>query len=189
MPTPFPEHRGVRLSRRAVLSAMAVSLSPSLLACTAEPRQRREDPAPVEPEVDADVALAAEALTQQRTMIDLISASQERHPRLARLLGPLLTAHDAHASLLAEAAPDDESEQPSPSATPESDRRTRVARNPARAVDDLVRAERALVVATKRHAFRARSGAFARVLAGMAAAAAQNATLLESASAPGRRSS
>lgn len=186
MPTPFPEHRGVRLTRRAALSALVVSFSPAAVACTAGSPRRRENQVPAEPEVDPDVVLAAEALLQQQTMIELLSASRERHPRLARQLGPLLTAHDAHASLLAEAVPD-EGSGPSPSATPGGDRRTRVARNPARAVADLARAEWALVAATKRHAFRARSGSFARVLASVAASAAQNATLLESTPPPGRR--
>jgi len=45
----------------------------------------------------------------------------------------------------------------------------------------VARAERELGTTLKRHAFKAESGAFARVLGSMAAAAAQNAAVLDTA--------
>jgi hypothetical protein len=55
----------------------------------------------------------------------------------------------------------------------------------ARALRQVVTAERDLALATKRHAFRAQSGAFARLLGSMAAAAAQQEAVLATAPVPG----
>lgn len=182
MPTPFPATPGPRLTRRAALGAVAGG---ALAACTPPERglRRREGrPEPVEPEVDPDVAVATEALAAQRAIIDLVRSTQERHGSLRKRLAPVLAAHEAHAALLSDAVPVEAS--PSPSAAPSTsgsaspDRRTAVPRDRARALEHVVTAEQTLATTTKRHAFKARSGAFARVLGSVAAAAAQHAVLL-----------
>jgi len=148
------------------------------------------------------VAVAAEALTNQQQMLDLLAVTGERHGRLAGLLAPVVAAHEAHAALLADAVPEDDSSagsttspspspdgqsspgpstSPSPSPDSSEDRRTAVPDDPAGALARVVAAERELTTATKRHAFRAQSGAFARILGSMAAGAAQHANVLASA--------
>lgn len=191
VPTPSPATPGPRLTRRAALGAVVAG---GLVACTPPRRgvRRREGlPEPVEPEIDPDVAVATEALAAQTAVIELVRATEERHGSLRERLGPVLEAHEAHAALLSDAVPSGASAAPSPSpsasdsASPAApgDRRTRVPGDPARALRQVVAAEQTLATTTKRHAFRAQSGAFARVLGSMAAAAAQHAVVLEAASA------
>lgn len=182
MPTPSRAVLGATLSRRAALAGLAAGVAGSLVGCTPRGVKREEDPEPVEPEVDPDVAIATEALTAQQSMIALITATQARHRRLERRLAPLLAAHEAHAALLADAVPD-QPDQPTPTASatvpaPTETPGNRVPRDPARAVRALASAEQELVTATKQHAFKAQSGAFARVLGSMAAAAAQHTAIL-----------
>lgn len=201
MPTPSRAPHGARLSRRAALASVAALAGGALVGCTPDRKQRpREaEPAPVEPKVDPDVAVAAEALANQERMIDLLTATGERHGRLVELLAPVVATHEAHAALLADAVPDEESPATSPS--PSSDgqssagaatspspapdsseaRLAAVAGNPVRALAQVAAAEQELTTATKRHAFRAQSGAFARILGSMAAGAAQHADVLASA--------
>lgn len=201
MPTPSRAPHGARLSRRAALASVAALAGGALVGCTPDRRQRRReaDPAPVEPKVDPDVAVAAEALANQERMIDLLTSTGERHGRLVELLAPVVATHEAHAAMLADAVPDDESPATSPSSSSESESpgssatspspapdssdggRTAVAASQARALAQVVAAERELTTATKRHAFRAQSGAFARILGSMAAGAAQHADVLASA--------
>jgi len=189
VPNPSPATPGLRLTRRAALGAAVATVTGGLAACTPERGIRRRDgaPPPVEPEVDPDVAVATEALAAQTALIDLVRATQERHGRLTEALSPVLEAHEAHAALLSEAVPSGESESPatsasaSPSPATPGERRTRVPRNRARALQQVVTAEQALATSTKRHAFKAQSGAFARVLGSMAAAAAQHSVVLQSA--------
>lgn len=198
VPTPSPATPGPRLTRRAALGAVVAG---GLVACTPPRRgvRRREGlPEPVEPEIDPDVAVATEALAAQTVMIELVRATEERHDSLRGRLGPVLAAHEAHAALLSDAVPSEASATPSPPPSPSpsasgsasatspaapGDRRTRVPGDPARALRQVVAAEQTLATTTKRHAFRAQSGAFARVLGSMAAAAAQHAVVLEAAPA------
>jgi hypothetical protein len=177
------------MTRRGVLAAAAGLAASAVVGCTPERQRRRgeEPPEPVEPEVDPDVVVAAEALANQEQILDLLGATGERHPGLARRLAPLVAAHEAHAALLADAVPPDvaagpttsPTTSPSPTSGPDADP-TRVPRNRARAIDRVIAAERELATATKQHAFRARSGGFARLLGSMAAAAAQNEAVLAS---------
>lgn len=166
---------------------MTAAAGVAVSGCTADqPRRRRQaEPAPEEPQVDPDVTVAAEALANQREMLDLLAATRKRHRRLSRRLAPVVAAHEAHEALLAEAVPKGLSASPttSPSPSPDGSARTRVPRNRARALDLVAQRERELTTATKRHAFSAESGAFARLLGSMAAAAAQHATTLSEGSA------
>jgi hypothetical protein len=193
---PIPSSRaatGARMSRRGALAAAAGLAASAVVGCTPERQRRRgeEPPEPVEPEVDPDVVVAAEALANQEQILELLGATSERHPGLAQRLAPAVAAHEAHAALLADAVPPDveadlttsptpiPTTPPSPTSGPEA-APTRVPRNRARAIDRVVAAERELATATKQHAFRARSGGFARLLGSMAAAAAQNEAVLAS---------
>jgi hypothetical protein len=186
VPTPSRALTGVPLSRRAVLGTVAAVAGAALAGCTPERQRRRgeDPPEPVEPRVDPDVLVAAEALGNQQQMLDLLDATQQRHPRLTRQLAPVVAAHEAHAALLAEAVPADVSASPSTSPAPSPDGSATVPRKRRQALARVVAAERELATATKRHAFRAQSGAFARLLGSMAAAAAQHEVVLSTA---GRR--
>lgn len=183
---------GPRLSRRATLAALAAAGAALAGGCTSEgPRrrtQRSQPTEPTEPQVDPDVAVAAAALAEERTVLALVEATLERHAALATVLAPLVTAHEAHVALLADAVPADVSIAPSvtpgvpsgsPSGTPdETETALQVPRRAAVASAAVARAERDLSISHKQHAFSAQSGAFARVLGSMAGAAAQGATVL-----------
>jgi hypothetical protein len=155
------------------------------------------------PGVDPDVVVAGDTLAAERAMLDRVSATMARHTGLAPLLTPVAAVHQAHVELLTRAVPDSATSAASPSgsaspttsppgvptgptaassspsagsgATTET---VRVPRDPDRAVRDLARHEDALSLVDKQQAFTARSGAFARLLASMAAAAAQQAVVL-----------
>jgi hypothetical protein len=128
-------------------------------------------------------------------MIDRIDATVARHQQLAALLTDPRAAHEAHVALLRDAAPDEPapSRASSPGSSPsadapraeDTDRTPRAPRDPLRALRALARVEDDLALVVKRRAFAAESGAFARVLASMAASAAQHAVLLRAAPLPG----
>lgn len=150
-------------------------------AANAEERPDRLDP---------DVAVASMALANEQSALDAIEATGIRHPELAEILAPVIAAHSEHVRLLAEAAPATSapaadtgaaaSPSPSPSGPAEqSAHRYRVPREPQAALTSLSANEQALSTSTKRHAFVAKSGAFARLLASMAASAAQHAVVLD----------
>ena len=191
MPPSSRSLTGTRLSRRAVLGATAAVTAGALVGCTSdEDRPRRvTEPAPVEPSVDPDVEVAAEALADQQAMLDLLAATRERHRGLGELLAPVVAAHEAHVAMLSDAVPDKGAASPSPSPEGTSRRSTRVPRNSRKAVENVVTAEQELTTTAKRHAFRAQSGAFARLLGSMAAASAQYATVLGSAPSTGKEAS
>jgi hypothetical protein len=175
-----------------VLAALVATAGSGLGACTTDRgtgvRGRGAGPEPAEPAVDPDVAVAAVALQAQTAIIALLRATRDRHPGLGELLAPVLAAHEAHAALLADAAPGEATPSATVSASPAGRRAGRPA-VPARrvqAVRRLVAAEEDLTTAAKQQAFKAHSGAFARVLAAMAAAAAQNAAVLAPAARSGR---
>lgn len=187
---------GPRVTRRATLAAaagtvaLATGCTPNAVNSPERRAARRRTPAP-----DPDVALAATVLGDEQALIDRIDATVARHPQLAALLTDTRTAHEAHVDLLREAAPDDpgsaaedapsSSPDPSPSAgAPQAEDTDRPSRDPERALRDLARREDDLALVDKRSAFAAESGTFARVLASMAASAAQHAVLLRTAPLP-----
>jgi hypothetical protein len=190
------------VSRRSVLLG-TVALGTA--ACTPyslgeDQRQAGRTPAPSpepEPRTDPDVALAATVLAAEQDLLDRVERTLAAHPGLEGLLGPTRDGHAAHVDLLAEAAPKSPAPSasssasalpaPSGSAAPTEGSGAHVPRDAGRAVRALARAEDDLGVENRTSAFSAESGAFARVLASMAAAAAQQAVVLGAASVPGSR--
>jgi hypothetical protein len=135
------------------------------------------------PGTDPDVALVTAVLGREQDMLDRLVATARRHRGLASLLAEARRVHGAHVRLLREAAPA-ASTSPTPtapSASPGPAGPGRVDRQPARALAVLARHEDELGLVARRSAFTAQSGAFARVLASMAAAAAQQATVIRAA--------
>jgi hypothetical protein len=177
------------LSRRAALAA-AVGAVAAGTACTPNSANRRSDrePSARAAEPLPDVTLAATVVADEQDLLDRIDATLDRHPRLARVLADAREAHSAHVALLEDAAPDPTSaspgETPSAEGSPTAPRPPRVPADPARALRAIARREDELSLVDKRSAFAAESGAFARVLASMAASAAQQAVVLRAAVVP-----
>lgn len=182
------------MSRRGALLAAVgtttVACSPYDLQ-TQQRRPPRPTPTTAEPPpADPDIELAATVVAAERAVLERIEATVRAHPRLERLLAAARDVHVAHVALLrdavpAEPAPADEetggpttpSLNPSEAPTPSG----RVPRDPARALRSVAAAEDELALTAKQAAFSAESGAFARVLASMAAAAAQQSAVLRGA--------
>jgi len=129
------------------------------------------------------------ALADEQFTLDAIEATAARHRDLAELLAPVIAAHSEHVRLLAEAAPATPATAAatgaaaSPSSSPpapreQGTRRYRVPREPQAALTSVSATEQDLSTSIKRHAFVAQSGAFARLLASMAASAGQHAVVL-----------
>lgn len=152
--------------------------SPNASQAPARRQARRSQAA--EPQVDPDVLLAATVLADEQRLLDLVDATLARFPRLTDVLTAARDAHAAHVALLEEAAPDEPlpSAGPSASSAAEPEAEAAVPQDRRRALMRLARREDDLALVDKRSAFAAESGAFARVLASMAASAAQQATLV-----------
>lgn len=120
--------------------------------------------------VEPDVRLAATVLGVERAMLARVLVTQRRHPRLAGPLAAARAVHQAHVDLLVTAVP-----KGTGSPGPSDGRRPTVPTSPVAALSALARAEDRLAETGRRSALAAESGAFARVLASMAAAAAQQA--------------
>lgn len=146
-------------TRRAVLTA---ALAGALGACTPDSTPA---PRPSDTGADPDEALALEALAAQTAFLALLDAVTRDSARRLRALASTRTVHERHVALLTEAVPNPPTTQPSPGpALTGAGRSTYLA---------LARAEDQLGQTLRRAAARAESGPFARVLASMAAAAAQ----------------
>ncbi len=180
MPTTPPVRRAVGLTRRTAVGSAAAIGAAVVTGCTPCGVDRRPRPTPARSaDADPDVALAASALAVEQRMLDLVTATQKRHPALATVLSGALAAHRAHVALLSDAVPDRPSASASPSVSPSvAPHPQRVPARPAAALSALSRAEDRVGLAGRRHAFAAQSGAFARVLASIAAAAAQQSVVL-----------
>lgn len=195
-----PPSSPFELTRRvAVLGTVAAAASactPFSLDLDAEPSEPRPK-AP--PRTDPDVDLAAAVLAAEQSMVDLVDATLAAHPRLERVLAQTRSVHLSHVTLLDDAAPPEDPPDgtpddatsgsaspttPSPTGT-ESEAPRRVPRDRGRALRLLANAEDDLSLSNKQSAFAAKSGSFARVLASMAAASAQQAAVLRAARATG----
>jgi len=186
-PTPFP---GPALRRRTALGIALGTGGAGLLAgCTGgvdlRPKAGAARPS-TSPAVDPDVTLAAQVLDAERAVLEQLQAAVAAHPQLAARLAATTAVHQEHVHLLRHAVPRSARtalSSPSPSVSPApsasvSPSATPTAQGSRATLATLATAEDALCTTGKRAAFAARSGAFARVLASMAAASAQQATLL-----------
>ena len=195
MPTPSSVRRTAGLSRRTALGGVVATTAAALSGCRPRgidrrPKARR--PTTASPDVDPDVTLAATVLADEQRMLDQVLATLARHPGLEAVLTGPRSAHQAHVHLLTDAVPDrDRLTSPaspaagaSPSVSPSVAPSTAAPRVPARvpvALATLAGAEDQLSLLGRRSAFTAQSGAFARVLASMAASASQQSVALSAA--------
>jgi hypothetical protein len=127
-------------------------------------------------EPDHDQVLAS--LRDELAVLDQVQQVQRRHRSLRRPLAATAAVHEAHVELLTRA--DDTSDAPEGAETASR----RVPADPSAAVALLVRLERSLATKHVETAMASRSGVLARVVATMSAAAAQQAHVLSSLSAP-----
>jgi hypothetical protein len=203
VPTTPSDVRG-GLSRRTAMGlaaagvVVATGCTPSGVDRRARPQPSRSaEPAPAQ---DPDVALAATVLTGEQAMLDRVLATARRHPGVAPALAEVETMHRAHVRLLTDAVPDDARSRASASASasasapsaaaspvPSESGSPAVPGRPGAALALLASEEQRLGRIGKRSAFAAESGAFARVLASMAAAAGQQAVALNAAAAKAPR--
>lgn len=204
MSTTTPNDADVRptLSRRAVLGLAGAAVASGMSGCTPKGVDRRTKPQPSPPptpEEDPDVTLAATVLGGEQAILDRLAATVRRHPGLRARLSPAQTAHRAHVRLLTDAVPDKAtpsatatpSPTPTPASTPSGSPSPAdtlvIPGHPGAALAILAREEGRLSLLDKRSSFAAESGAFARVLASMAASAAQHAVVLTAAAAQENR--
>lgn len=178
MPTPEPVSRRTALVGLAGVGGVAAAVLAGCTSGRAGPGPTAPTPTstgtptrtstgtPTGPAPDPDVALAAETLVVEQAMLDRVLATQRRHPRLTGPLAASRAAHRAHVDLLGTAVTDCAEAAPT-RRTPE------VPAAPDAALAALARAEDRIADSGRRSALAAESGAFARVLASMAAAAAQ----------------
>ena len=188
------------LTRRTAVGAGVAGTVAVVAGCTPTGIDRRPKPGATvsrKPGVDPDVALAATVLADEKALLDRVVATIERHPDLETTLALARSAHQAHIDLLEDAVPDDVRVPPtdatspagSPSVSPSVSPSPSTPRVPARvpvALSALATAEDGLALVGRRSAFAAQSGAFARVLASMAASAAQQAATLTAAAGASR---
>ena len=207
-PTPLP---GPALRRRTAFGiVLGTGAAGALAGCTGGVDLRPKPgaaAASVSPAVDPDVTLAAQVLDAERGLLEQLHAAVTTHPQLASRLAATTGVHQQHVHLLRHAVPRSAraalaSAPPSagptdagpstdasgsPSAAGPSSPGEQGSAGPRATLATLAAAEDTLSTTAKRAAFRARSGAFARVLASMAAAAAQQANLLRGAGQPAAR--
>ena len=173
------------VTRRTALVAVAGSAA-SVAACSPNASRARARRPPrrtteTNPPPHHHAQQTATRLGAETPALDLVDATIARFPRLEDALSPARDAHTAHIALLQDAAPDEPlpTAGPSDTATEAPERSFEVPPDRRRAVKRLARHEEDLALIDKRSAFAAESGAFARVLASMAASAAQQAAVLD----------
>lgn len=182
-PRPSPRRHAAALSRRAALLGAVGTATTACSPYDLQTQQRRPvRPSPTKARVaavDPDVELATSVVAAARTLLHQIDATMRRHPRLERVLTKTREVHEAHVSLFEEAVPTDTgSAADGPSSDAGATDPGPVPGDPARALQVVATAEDGLALTAKQAAFAAQSGAFARVLASMAAAAAQQSATL-----------
>ena len=164
------------LSRRAALATGVGAAAATVAGCG-------DDGSPTAPgdgrTADADLPLVRRAVDREAEVVAAARRHSRRQPRLEPHLQRLVAVHENHIDVLARSSG-------TPASRAEPDRGPRLGlRGAAR---ELARRERDLAGAHARAALEARSGPLARVLAGMAAAADQQAHVLEglAVTGPGR---
>jgi len=174
VPRPLPVTRRTALGAVAAAGLSAACTGPAPEESGGEPAGARQDP---------DVALVSAALASERHLLDRVVATVRRHPDLSTTLAGARTTHRAHVRLLRAGVPAS-TPTPSPSASRSPSTTASAAPVPGTAPSALLAlaaAEEHLGRSVGQDALAARSGAFARVLASMAAAAAQQAVHLRAA--------
>lgn len=165
------------MSRRAALRAGAgaagLAGTVMLTGCTLNnPLTDEETPAAeAVRELDADVAVAVEAVTLVRAAQSAVTRTGEQHAALVDRLAGLTATHQAHLDALVDAVPDGVDTTGSGTAYDVPVRRRD-------AVAGLLAAETALHDSLVGLALRAESGPFARLLGSMAAAVSQQIRVL-----------
>ena len=154
------------LSRRSALTTAGGAAAATLTGCGA--RAGAPTAGGTSPE-DGDLQLLRGALDREAKLREHAVRTARQHPRLRVALRDLAAVHREHLEFLTQsvetyAAPTE---------------RSPIAAEPRAAALHMARDERALAEAHARAALDARSGPFARVLAGMAAAADQQAHRLD----------
>jgi hypothetical protein len=178
VPTPLPVSRRTALGGTVLAAVLAGGLA---AGCTA-PGRRGSGTRPQGSPADPDVTLLSAALDSERRLLDRVSATVRRHPGLSATLAGARAAHRAHVDLLRAGAPSSSpTASPSASASASGSTAPPVPGTPAAALLALAGAEDDQSGSVRKDALAARSGAFARVLASMAAAAAQQAVHLRAA--------
>jgi hypothetical protein len=167
------------LSRRTAIGGFVAATVALITGCTSSGGSgsaATRTPAPRRsPSTDPDVLVAATVLGHEQAMLERVTATARRHPRLARTLVGTRDVHRAHVALLTKAVPDKTPVHSPPPA------RGPVPPRPAHALAALSAAESRLSGSTAHSSLVARSGPFARVLASMAAAASQQSARLAAA--------
>lgn len=209
MPTPTPsDDPGHLPSRRLVLGLIAAG-GFAVAGCSPLKVQQPASGRPTlhkAPQLDPDVQLAAITLDKEQRMVDLVVATERRHPGLRPVLADARNAHEEHVKILTKAVPESvrpsatasatagatagasgsasPSPPPNPSpgapstaATPSPETVT-VPSDAGKALVKVTQHEDQLAVNNKQTAFAAQSGEFARLLASMAGSAAQQAAMI-----------
>jgi hypothetical protein len=156
-------------TRRAVVAGLTTAAGLTLAGCsdTPDPSARGAgDARPVA--VDPDQALAQRARRDEIALLELVRSTGAKHRPLRPRLQAAARTHLDHVGRLT----------PGTSLSLVT-RRRRVDPNAARALADVVAAERRLARTHAASALDAQSGALARVIASMSAAAAQRASVLD----------
>jgi hypothetical protein len=179
------------VSRRGALAGASAALGAGLLAGCAG-RDAAAGPSPTASPTptqtpgataDPDVRLAAQALAAEERQVALVDTVAGRFPALAGRLRGTRVVHERHVAVLTDASPDPAA---SPTARPApASRPVPVPGSPAAALRVVVDAEQVLTGRHRDWAVAAASGRLARMLAGMAAASAQQAAVLGGAAGPG----
>lgn len=172
---------GRPLSRRSVLSGLTLGTAGLLTGCSTgvgdvdlsrlDPRSEPPTPTltaelrePAEPDRDADLVTLSAVHAELLATTALLASVSQRHPRLRPVLAPVTAVHREHVAVLAGAAPEI-ADPGTPSTLPP---------NRIGAALALVRStEETTQTRLAGWALEARSGTFARLLASMAGALAQ----------------
>ena len=165
------------VTRRATLGGAAALTAVAVAGCTDDAPRRTVTPPPTRRAgTDPDVLLAATVLADERAMLERVKATARRHPTLkARPRGRAGGPPGPRAAAGPGGAEADGVALPLGVRHPVARPSPGVPAKPGPALAALAQAEDRLSHVGRRSAFAARSGAFARVLASMAAAATQQA--------------
>ena len=179
-----PGPGGRAVSRRAFGTGLGVAVSTALLTTGCDTGDGIDLPGlpTIGEEPDHDRVVAG--LRDEQAVLDQVVRVRQKHRSLRSALAPTQAVHQAHVDLLSRAVDDTEGSDGSDGSDGSAESgaarrdRGRVPGDPAQAVAELVRLERALAERHVTTSVKSRSGTLARVVAAMSAAAAQQAVVL-----------